>query len=326
MFWFNKQNNHRAGSLPDQTKFLKSLPPGHRVLDPAVRREMIDMARTFARKAYAPYSNFHVGAALLTRDGQRFGGANVEAARAEGLVCGERNAIVTGVAAGMAYNRLDVIDIISVTCADLPENMSVADGSPCGACRQVIREFSHPDTVVIIDDKKTGVLARVSDLLPESFMFGKAVPKSGAARTLTSSEIIIPKDISREMAVAALDMLAENSYAPLTGIEEAATVVNADGQGFSAVQVDNSSTGLSISALRGAFNRAAIFGGAKKIDKVVVVQKAGPKGKFSPLLSMINPALLNEFGHDDTRIILANGLKLADFRWGRIKDIPAAAL
>ena len=103
------------------------------------KEKLISDAKETALKAYAPYSKFHVGAAVLADDGSVYTGANVEN-RSYGLtICAERNAIAHGVAMGM--KTIKAVAIFSPDSEDpLP---------PCGACRQVITEFSAPDAVVI---------------------------------------------------------------------------------------------------------------------------------------------------------------------------------
>jgi cytidine deaminase len=107
-----------------------------------VAKEQMDklfaQARQIAEKAYAPYSKFRVGAALLCEDGTVITGVNVEN-RSFGLTtCAERNAVCTAVAKG--YLRFAAL---AVSTPD-----SVEPTGPCGACRQVISEFMSPDAPV----------------------------------------------------------------------------------------------------------------------------------------------------------------------------------
>lgn len=112
-------------------------------------------------KAYAPYSNFQVGAAVLTRDGRQFSGCNVENA-AYGLCnCAERTALFSAMAAGCRPGDFVALAVI----ADTPEPVS-----PCGACRQVMAELCDGEMPVLLGNlggatRQTSVAA----LLPGSF-------------------------------------------------------------------------------------------------------------------------------------------------------------
>ncbi|HEY3329571.1 MAG TPA: cytidine deaminase [Capsulimonadaceae bacterium] len=127
--------------------------------------ERIDMLRQAARDAmsaaYCPYSNFAVGAALLCSDGSIVGGCNVENASYGLTVCAERNAVFAAVAAG----HVTFTAIALVTS-------SPTISRPCGACRQVLAEFSPAATpIVVISESINGeyVIETVADLLPGSF-------------------------------------------------------------------------------------------------------------------------------------------------------------
>lgn len=121
------------------------------------QERLIREAARARTRAYVPYSHYAVGAALLTAEGQLFTGSNVENAVYPLGVCAERTAIVTAVAAGARR----VIALAVVT----PNG-----GTPCGACRQTLREFADPDTPVLIG-KPDGTYQeyRLEELLPESF-------------------------------------------------------------------------------------------------------------------------------------------------------------
>ena len=107
-------------------------------------------------RAYAPYSRYKVGAALLTADGEVYTGCNVENAVYPLTCCAERVAMFAAIAAGARHFQ---------ALAVATEN----GGSPCGSCRQVMREFA-PDMVVLIADTQGNVRrAAVSDLLPDAF-------------------------------------------------------------------------------------------------------------------------------------------------------------
>lgn len=122
--------------------------------------ELLAAARMVALQAYAPYSNFRVGAAVAA-GGSVFVGCNVENASYGLSICAERNAIVQAVAAG--HRR---IDAIAVACIDAAADGGPALRMPCGACRQVIAEFAGPGLPVHVD--RAGTFA-LRELLPSAF-------------------------------------------------------------------------------------------------------------------------------------------------------------
>jgi cytidine deaminase len=101
------------------------------------KEELLAAARQAREKAYAPYSNFHVGAAVLGASGKIYNGCNVENASFGLTCCAERNAIFTMIANG--EKEIREILVIGESEEFLP---------PCGACRQVIAEFAAPSAVV----------------------------------------------------------------------------------------------------------------------------------------------------------------------------------
>jgi cytidine deaminase len=119
---------------------------------------LLQRARTVAERAYAPYSNFKVGAALLTADGSVTLGCNLENASYGMTVCAERNAIASMVAMG----RLDPVAIAVVG------GRSGTPCPPCGACRQVLAEF-NPDMLVVLESPNKIIIMTANELLPLSF-------------------------------------------------------------------------------------------------------------------------------------------------------------
>jgi cytidine deaminase len=121
------------------------------------RQMLIDLANEARRRAYAPYSNYPVGAALRTKTGRIYTGVNIENAVYPNTICAERVAIFKAVSEGETE-----FEVIAVATNN--------GGSPCGGCRQVMAEFGL-DTIVLIADGD-GKLRReltVSELLPEAF-------------------------------------------------------------------------------------------------------------------------------------------------------------
>lgn len=117
--------------------------------------ELLNKSIEAAKRAYAPYSKFLVGAVLATKDGQLFEGCNVENVSFGLTICAERNAVFAAVAAG--YREFTKI----VIATDLPE-----PASPCGACRQVLCEF-NPDIEIVLGTFGGKMVShRLSELLP----------------------------------------------------------------------------------------------------------------------------------------------------------------
>ncbi len=126
------------------------------------RDKLLQAAREAYTRAWAPYSKFRVGAALLTQDGDVFTGCNVENASYGLTNCAERTAIFTA-AARLGGSKF-VIRAIAVA-AEQP-----VPCAPCGACRQVIYEFG-PDAIVYFPGKDQIRLMHIRELLPEGFRF-----------------------------------------------------------------------------------------------------------------------------------------------------------
>ncbi len=131
-----------------------------------VPRDLLRAAAAAARRAYAPYSKYRVGAAVRARDGRRFTGVNVENASYGLTLCAERVAVAAAVAAGVR----DIVEVAVVATGP-------AWPAPCGACRQVLAEFAGPDTPV--HTARTGRLSAVrtftlGTLLPETFVLRPA--------------------------------------------------------------------------------------------------------------------------------------------------------
>ncbi|MEO8735559.1 MAG: cytidine deaminase [Edaphobacter sp.] len=134
-------------------------------LTPALIEQLHQQAAAAAHHAYAPYSNFRVGAALLLDSGAIVTGCNVENASYRLTTCAEQNAIAAAVSLHGPAIRIRAIVIA---------NLNRAASQPCGACRQNILEFSTPDTSIFFP-KPDGTLdhATIADLLPAAFLLKK---------------------------------------------------------------------------------------------------------------------------------------------------------
>jgi len=122
------------------------------------KENLIRRAKEARELAYAPYSRYRVGAAVLSADGQVFTGSNIENAAYPSSLCAERVAIFKAVSEG--HRKLEAVAVVTKN-----------GGSPCGGCRQVMREFGGKQMVVLIADE-SGMLMEeytLDQLLPRSF-------------------------------------------------------------------------------------------------------------------------------------------------------------
>lgn len=122
-----------------------------------MKQTLIETARAARHWAYAPYSHYRVGAALLTASGRIYDGVNVENAAYPTTMCAERVAVFKAVSEG--ERRFLAVAVVTAN-----------GGSPCGSCRQVLAEFGL-DTVVLIASESGEVLREmtVAELLPGAF-------------------------------------------------------------------------------------------------------------------------------------------------------------
>jgi cytidine deaminase len=128
------------------------------MLDESRRQQLLAAARRAREAAYAPYSHFPVGAAVLTATGEIFSGCNLENASLGATMCAERVAIFTAVAAG--WRRFTALAVI----ADTPEPVT-----PCGLCRQVLAEFSPDCQVLMANLAGQWRLVNLQELFPLAF-------------------------------------------------------------------------------------------------------------------------------------------------------------
>ncbi|HEY8586619.1 MAG TPA: cytidine deaminase [Rhodanobacter sp.] len=123
--------------------------------------DLLILARQARERAYAPYSKFLVGAAVLTRDGRRFSGCNVENASYGLCNCAERTALFSAMAAGCRPGDFAALAVV----ADTPHPVS-----PCGACRQVMAELCDEDMPVLLANLRGDTTqTNIGTLLPGSF-------------------------------------------------------------------------------------------------------------------------------------------------------------
>ncbi len=124
-------------------------------------KNLIEQAKKAREKSYSPYSNFKVGAAILTKSGKIYSGTNVENASYGLTVCAERIAIFKAVSEGETGNFIKAIAIV----LDAPEY-----GAPCGACRQIINEFAEPEAYIVMATISGNYkIEQLKTLLPYAF-------------------------------------------------------------------------------------------------------------------------------------------------------------
>ena len=125
-------------------------------------RTLVDAAIDAMARAYAPYSHFRVGAALLDADGNIWTGCNIENASYPATICAERSALSTAVSAGV--RRFAAIAIVGG-----PEGVLDGICTPCGICRQVLSEFCPADLPVYLGHADGITTLTLGELLPHSF-------------------------------------------------------------------------------------------------------------------------------------------------------------
>ena len=121
-------------------------------------KKLIEFAIQQLPKAYVPYSNYRVGAALLAKNGTIYTGCNIENASYGATNCAERTAAFKAVSEG--YTQIERIAIVSSSHQKTP---------PCGICRQVLAEFMTENAQILLADKDGIESYTIKDLLPESF-------------------------------------------------------------------------------------------------------------------------------------------------------------
>jgi len=124
-------------------------------------KELCEIAVNIQKNAYAPYSEFRVGAALLCKDGSVYTGVNIENASFGATICAERCAIFKAVSDGKK-------DFVKIAITSSSNDFTM----PCGMCRQVMSEFMEDGAVIVTNGKEIKSF-KVSELLPGSFSFKK---------------------------------------------------------------------------------------------------------------------------------------------------------
>lgn len=133
-------------------------------------KQLVDMAKDATKRSYAPYSHFHVGAALLMANGQFVIGCNQENTVFPAGLCAERTAIFSAQA---QYPDVP-IETLAIAARNINGDFVTEPVTPCGSCRQVILEqecrLSHPIKILLVGETGILIINTVKDLLPLCFM------------------------------------------------------------------------------------------------------------------------------------------------------------
>lgn len=132
-------------------------------MDTQQARKLVEAARNAARSAYAPYSDYAVGAAVLTDSGEIVTGCNVENSSYGLSICAERSAVFAARDRGLLDPAGAPLRAVAV------HSPGAIMPWPCGACRQVLREFGSPDLPVLVDGADGTEASTVGELLPNAF-------------------------------------------------------------------------------------------------------------------------------------------------------------
>ena len=133
-------------------------------MDEISDEQLISMAKEAAKKAYVPYSHFHVGAVLLAKNGTYYTGCNIENAAYTPTNCAERTAFFKAVSEGMR-------DFQAICIVGGKDGVPTEYAAPCGVCRQVMMEFCDPEEFEIVLGNSAGDIKviKLKDILPEGF-------------------------------------------------------------------------------------------------------------------------------------------------------------
>ncbi|MFQ5676073.1 MAG: cytidine deaminase [bacterium] len=127
-------------------------------MDERTRDNLVIQAQAAQSKAVAPYSNFQVGAAILTKSGVTYSGCNIEVSSYGLTICAERVAIFKAISEG--EREFDALAVIAKTAEFCP---------PCGACRQVLMDYAPDLKIILLNSEGKSKETTIADLFPEAF-------------------------------------------------------------------------------------------------------------------------------------------------------------
>ena len=137
-----------------------------KMISPAEQESLWKAAEGVSERAYAPFSDFFVGSAIVTSEGKVYVGCNVENSSFGMTNCAERTAVFSAIADKQSQGKLDIRAVAVLNRDGVP-------CAPCGACRQVIFEFG-PNAIIIYRNKKGEIVQTpIVELLPEGFRLEK---------------------------------------------------------------------------------------------------------------------------------------------------------
>ncbi len=255
-------------------------------------QELVEAAWDASTRAW---DHFPVGAAILAVNsaGKKrvFQGGNVKNDVFSATMCAEQNAVFTAVQEGFK-----TITHVAVICRKAP------GGSPCGICRQILLQYTHPDAIVLTimgKDSVQRILA--ADLLPQP---------SGSLVEYDQLNAV-----DRELVLDIVQLM-EQAYAPYSHDRRAAIVTgimpNGEQGNFPGVQIDNASYPASISAERSAI-AAAVTAGCKRIARIVVAAKRNKHKPTDDSVDGESLQFIREFGGVSTEIVLVSEDRSARF-------------
>ena len=125
-------------------------------------KNLVNLAKEAMQKSYSPYSNFGVGAALLSKSGKVYSGCNIENASFSPTCCAERTAFFKAISEGETmFSKIAIVG---------GKNKEITDFcAPCGVCRQVMREFCDDDFIIVLSNGEEIKEYKLSEILPVSF-------------------------------------------------------------------------------------------------------------------------------------------------------------
>ncbi len=234
----------------------------------STQQHLIEAAIKATDTAYVPYSKYHVGAAVLTKDGSIFSASNVENAAYGSTICAERMAIGKANASGTR----DIKAIAISSKSKEFDKVEIASG-PCGSCRQFIYEMSQVSQIDIevigsTTNKNHITLTTIEKLLP--------------LRKKRYVDLNIPSQIhltdSQNLLIEAAIKATDTAYAPYSKYHVGAAVLTKDGSIFSASNVENAAYGSTICAERLAIGNANASG-ARDIVKIAITSVSDDEKK-----------------------------------------------